>query len=174
MLESFDGKAPKIAESAYVHPFAFIRGDVEIGEHSIIWPGASITADLGALRIGKCATIEDNCLVHVGTKSEIGNYVIIGHGAVVHGKKIGNHVLIGMNATILQHVEIGNECVIAAGSVVTERMKIPDRSFVAGVPAKIKGGLTPNQTSLLGTEFEGDDSYYIEWINKLKASVVIK
>ena len=183
MLESFDGREPKIAESAYVHPSACIRGDVEIGEHSIIWPGASITGDWGAVRIGKCAIIEDNSVIHVATNEdfeqnlrglfEIGDYVTVGHGAVLHGKRIGNHVLIGMNATVLQHVEIGNECVIAAGAVLTERMKIPDRSFVAGVPAEIKGEIRQSQAYWVGQGYEGDDSFYVNYIKKLRESMVL-
>jgi len=184
MLESFDGREPKIAESAYVHPSACIRGDVEIGEHSIIWPGASITGDWGAIRIGRCAIIEDNCVIHVAMNEdieqnlrglfEIGENVTIGHGAVLHGRKIGNRVLIGMNATVLHHVEIGNKCVIAAGAVLTERMDIPDRSFVAGVPAKIKGDLRQSHAYWVGQGYEGGDSFYVEYIKKLRESVVLR
>jgi carbonic anhydrase/acetyltransferase-like protein (isoleucine patch superfamily) len=183
MLESFDGRKPKVAESVFVHPSAWVRGDVEIGDYSIIWPCASITGDWGAIRIGRCAIIEDNCAIHVATNEdwernvrglfEIGDNVTIGHGAVLHGRRIGNRVLIGMNATILQKVEIGDECVIAAGSVLTEGMNVPSRSFVAGVPAKIKGDLRASHSHWIGEGYDTDDTFYMEYIRKLKESVVV-
>jgi carbonic anhydrase/acetyltransferase-like protein (isoleucine patch superfamily) len=183
MLESFDGREPKIAESAYVHLSACIRGDVEIGEHSIIWPGATITGDWGRVRIGRCTIIEDNCAVHVATIEdwkrntrglfEIGDNVTVGHGAVLHGRRIGNRVMVGMNATILQNVDIGDECVIAAGAVLTEGMKVPRRSFVAGVPAKIKSELRESHAYWVGEGYEANDDFYAEYIRKLKASVVL-
>jgi len=139
VIKSFNGKTPRIAPSAFVSEAAYISGDVEIGESSGIWPGAVIRADYVSLRIGSFTDIEDGCVVHAGDPMEIGDNVLIGHGAVVHGRRIGNRVLIGMNATILEEAEIGDDCVIAAGAVVTEGMIIPPGSFVAGVPAKIKG-----------------------------------
>ncbi|MBM3131862.1 MAG: gamma carbonic anhydrase family protein [Chloroflexi bacterium] len=180
MIESFDGKMPRVSELAHVHPLACVRGDVEIGDHCMVWPGAVITADAGTIRIGKCTIIEDNSSLHVGTYEdwlktergvlEIGDYVTIGHGAVVHGRKIGNHALIGMNAVVLQHVEIGESCIIAAGAVVPVGMKIPARSFVAGVPAKVKSELKKEQAYWVGDGFEERNTYYIDYIRKLKDS----
>ncbi len=184
MLESFDGRMPQVAETAFVHPTARVRGDVVIGDYSIIWPGVSITGDWGTITIGKCTTIEDNCVIHVATLENwendvrglltIGDYVTIGHGAIVHGRRIGNRVLVGMNATILQEVEIGDECLIAAGAVVTEGMRIPNRSFVAGVPAEMKGELKSSQAHWVGEGWEGADSYYAEYIEKLRKSVILE
>jgi len=95
MLESFDGRSPQVAETAFIHPSACIRGDIIIGDYSIIWPGVSITGDWGTIVIGRCTTIEDNSVIHVATLDnwendmrcslEIGDYVTVGHGAVVHG-----------------------------------------------------------------------------------------
>ena len=183
MLESFDGREPRVAESAFVHPTACVRGDVEIGDYSIIWPGTTITGDWGAIRIGRCTIIEDNCAIHVATNEdwernvrglfEIGDSVTIGHGAVLHGRRIGNKVMVGMNATILQKVDIGDECVIAAGAVLTEGMNVPSRSFVAGVPAKIKSELRPSHAYWVGEGYEVNDSFYVEYIRKLRESVVL-
>lgn len=180
MIESFDGEMPRVSESAHVHPLACVRGDVEIGDYCMIWPGAVITADAGTIRIGKCTIIEDNCALHVGTYEdwlktergvlEIGDYVTIGHGAVVHGRKIGNHSMIGMNAVVLQNVEIGDSCVIAAGAVVPVGMRVPARSFVAGVPATVKSELKKEQAYWVGEGFEEDNSYYIDYIRRLKES----
>ncbi len=143
MIRSLNGKAPKIAVSAFVSEAAYIVGDVEIGENSSVWPGAVIRGDFGKIKIGKNTAVEDNCVIHSGSPSGVGDTVIgdnvvIGHGAVLNCHRIGNSVLIGMNATILHDVEIGDFCVVAAGCLVKQGMKIPDMSFVAGVPGEIK------------------------------------
>jgi len=181
VLESFDGKTPRISESSFVHPTAHVRGDVEIGEYSIIWPGTTIAGDMGTIKIGRCVIIEDNCVLHAGACEdwernkrsllEIGENVTIGHGAVVHARKIGNRVMIGMNSTVLERVEIGNNCVVAAGALVPEGMKVPDGSMIAGIPAKIKDNLKEDHAVWVRGELEGDDSYYIEYIRKWKESV---
>jgi len=149
MIRSFRGKTPKVAESAFVSEAAYVIGDVETGENSGIWPGAVVRGDFASIRIGGNSQIEDNSVLHAGTPMEIGDNVIIGHGAVMHGKRIGNNTLIGNNATILDEAEIGDYCLIAASCVVTEGMKIPSRSFVAGVPAKVKGGISPQHLKWL-------------------------
>ena len=151
MIRSFDGKTPKIAESVFVSEAAYIIGDVEIADYSSIWPGAVIRGDFARIKIGDYTTVEDNCVIHSGSPSShmadfvIGDMVNIGHGAVLHGHRIGNNVLIGMNATILHDTEIGDSCVIAAGCLIGQGMKIPDNSFVVGVPGKIKGKSSPEQ-----------------------------
>jgi len=139
MIKSFNGMMPQIADSAFVSQTAYIIGDVKIDENSGIWPGAVIRADFDSIKIGRNSHIEDNSVLHSGTSMEIGDNVIIGHSVVMHGKKIGNNTLIGNNATILEDAEIGSFCIIGAGCLVMPGMKIPDKSFVAGVPGEIKG-----------------------------------
>ncbi len=139
MIRSFDGKTPRVAESAWVSEAAYVIGDVEIGDNSGIWPGVVIRADFASIKIGSNTQIEDNSVVHSGVPVEIGDNVIIGHSVVVHGIKIGNNCLIGNNATILDNSEIGSFCIIGAGCLVSQGMKIPDNSFVVGIPAEIKG-----------------------------------
>lgn len=152
MIKAFEGKTPKIAKSALVSEAAHIIGDVEIGENSSVWPGAVIRGDFGKITIGKNTAIEDNCVIHSGSPHSdikdvtIGDDVHLGHGAVTNCRKIGNNVLIGMNATILHEVEIGNFCIIGAGCLVSEGMKIPDNSLVVGVPGKIKGRVSAKQS----------------------------
>lgn len=151
MIRSFNGKTPKIAESAFVSEAAYIVGDVEIGENASVWPGAVIRGDFGSIKIGQNTIIEDTCVIHSGSPSSpmadvtIGDNVQMGHGAVSNGRRIGNNVLIGMNTTILHDAEIGDFCVIGAGTVVSQGMIIPDRSFVVGVPAEIKGRVNRQQ-----------------------------
>ena len=153
MIRSFNGKTPRIATSAFISEAAYIVGDVEIGENCSVWPGAVIRGDSGRITIGKNTAVEDGCIIHSGVPpynvTVIGDNVNMGHGAVVHALRIGNNVLIGMNATVLQRAEIGNFCLIGAGCLVSEGMVIPDNSFVVGVPGKIKGQVTQKQMDWL-------------------------
>lgn len=145
MIRDFNGKSPRIAASAFVSESAYVVGDVEIGEHSNVWPGAVIRGDFGTICIGCNSSVEDNCVIHSGTPSSheghvfIGDRVLIGHGAVLNCRSIGSNVLIGMNATVLHDAEIGSFCIIGAGCLVGQGMNIPDHSFVVGVPGKIVG-----------------------------------
>ena len=139
MIRSFNGKTPKIAESAFVSEAAYVIGDVEIGENSGVWPGAVIRGDFASIKIGGNTTIQDNCVLHADVPMEIGDNVLIGHSAVLHGIKIGSNTLIGNNATILNDTQIGSFCLIGAGCLVSQGMEVPDNSFVVGVPAKIMG-----------------------------------
>ncbi len=145
MIRDFKGKSPKIAASAFVSEAAYVVGDVEIGENSSVWPGAVIRADFGKISIGHNTSIEDNSVIHGATDVTIGNNNVIGHGAVVHCRLVGNYVLIGNNATVLDGAEIGDYCIIGACCLVGQDMKVPDRSFVAGVPGKILGASKPEQ-----------------------------
>jgi carbonic anhydrase/acetyltransferase-like protein (isoleucine patch superfamily) len=173
MIRSLGDKKPKIADSAFVSEAAYIIGEVEIGENSSVWPGAVIRADFGSIRIGNNTAIEDNCVLHSGTPNEpgyrekmtIGDNVHIGHGAVLNCRRIGNRVLIGMNATVLHDSEIGDSCIIAAGCLVREGAKIPEGSFVAGVPGKVMGKATKEQLWWV----EKAPEIYKEMVQKYKA-----
>jgi carbonic anhydrase/acetyltransferase-like protein (isoleucine patch superfamily) len=146
MIRDLDGKKPQIASSAFISEAAYIVGDVTVGEHASIWPGAVIRADSGKkIIIGNNTSIEDNCTVHSGVDMIIGDDTIIGHGVVVHCKKIGSHVMIGSGSIVLDRSEIGDFSFIAAGSLVPPDSTIPDRSFVMGVPARIKGEVSREQ-----------------------------
>jgi carbonic anhydrase/acetyltransferase-like protein (isoleucine patch superfamily) len=148
MIRSLKGKTPVIHPSAFVSEAAYVVGDVELGEGTNIWPYAVIRGDTGRITIGKNVSIQDNCVVHSGhepdTEVNIGDDVMIGHSAVVHARRIGRRVLIGMNATVLPGAEIGDDCIIGAGCVVPV-MKVPEGSFMVGVPGKIKGKAAAEQ-----------------------------
>ena len=111
MIRSFNGKTPKIADSAFISEAAYIVGDVEIGENSSVWPHAVIRGDTGRIIIGKNTAVEDGVIIHIGGPDFdtmiIGDMVNIGHGAVIHCERIGNNVLIDMNATVLQEAKEG-------------------------------------------------------------------
>ena len=126
-------------DEVYIMESAEIVGDVKIGEHSSVWSQAVIRGDGSPIRIGKNTNIQDMCVIHtdLGKPLEIGDNVTIGHGAVVHCRRVGSNCVIGMGAMLLDNVEIGDYSVIAAGTVVTENKKIPPRSLVMGIPGKI-------------------------------------
>jgi len=145
VIRSLNGKTPKIAKSAFVSEAAYVVGNVEIGENSGIWPGAVVRGDFASIKIGANTMVEDNCVVHGGEPMEIGDNVLIGHSVVIHGTRIGDNTLIGNNATILDDARIGSFCVVGAGCVVSQGMEIPDNSFVVGVPAEIKGQISPER-----------------------------
>ncbi|MDO8472459.1 MAG: gamma carbonic anhydrase family protein [Dehalococcoidia bacterium] len=165
MIKSFRGVAPKIADSSFVSQMASVIGDVEIGENSGVWPGAVIRADIAPIKIGAFTQIEDCAVIHGGTPMSIGDNVFIGHSAVVHCIKIGHNVLVGNNATVLEQVEIGDFCVIAAGALVTPGTKIPDHSFVAGVPGTIRGRPTAKMLDYI----EGGMTDYVRLAAEAKA-----
>ncbi len=155
MIRIFGGKAPRIGEPAFISEAAYVVGNVEIGGHSSVWPGAVIRGDYAPVTIGKYVHLEDNCVVHCGTPLVMGDYIIVGHGAVVHCGKIGNNVLIGSGATVLDRAVIGDSCIIGAGCLVTPDTIIPPRSFVVGTPATIRGEVTDEQIHRLKEDIEG-------------------
>jgi carbonic anhydrase/acetyltransferase-like protein (isoleucine patch superfamily) len=183
MIETYDGHTPIVPENCFVHKLASLRGKVELGDLCIVLPGAAVTGDTGRIRIGHQTLIEESCVIHAGTFEQwrlgveavldIGSNVVLGHGAVIHARSIGSHTLIGMNATVLEGVEIGSECVIAAGAVVTENMIIPERSFVAGVPAKIRGAVSDKHMDRTHVLAEVSRQYFIDTIRKLKESTPV-
>jgi len=164
VIRSFNGKSPKIAESAFVSEAAYVIGDVEIGEDSGVWPGAVIRGDFAKIKIGRNTMIEDNSVLHTGTPMEIGDNVIIGHSVVVHGRKIGSNNLIGNNATILDESQIGDFCIIGAGCLISPGMKVPDNSLVLGVPGKIQGKISQAQRQRL----HGGSQTYLKLLKKYK------
>ena len=135
----FEGKKPRIHPTCYVAPSATIVGDVIIEEDSNVWPNAVIRADLNRVHIGKSASIQDCCVIHVDTDHPVifGDGILMGHGAIAHGCQVGNNVLIGIKAVILDGVKIGDWVIIAAGSLLTEGTEIPSRSLVMGSPARV-------------------------------------
>lgn len=139
MIIPLKNKKPKIGKDVYIAESAQVIGEVTIGEHSSIWPNAVLRADIEPIRVGKCSSIQDGVLIHVNWDLPVvvGNYVTVGHGAIIHGCKIENNCLIGMGAIILDGAEIGKNCLIGAGSLVPEGRKIPEGSLVLGVPGRV-------------------------------------
>ena len=142
MIRSFKGKTPQIHPSAYVSEVAYVIGDVEIGEGSSIWPGSVVRADLGKITIGKYTCVQDNSVVHGDADVEIGDYVVIAHRVVCHGRVIGDRTLIGNGATVNDGVELGEDCLVASGAVIPDEQKFPAESLIVGIPGKSRGKVT--------------------------------
>ena len=139
MFYEFKGFQPVVHESAFVHPQAAVTGNVIIGRDVYIGPGAAIRGDWGGILIEEGCNVQENCTIHMfpGITVRLMEGAHIGHGAIIHGAIIGKNVLIGMNAVILDEVEIGAESIIGALCLIKAGEKIPPRSLVVGNPGKI-------------------------------------
>ena len=126
-------------ESSFVHPQACVTGNVVIGKNVYIGPGAALRGDWGGIVIEDGCNVQESCVIHMfpGVTVLLKDSAHIGHGAIIHGATIGRNCLIGMNAVIMDNVELGEECIVGALSFVKAEQKIPARSLVAGNPAKI-------------------------------------
>jgi carbonic anhydrase/acetyltransferase-like protein (isoleucine patch superfamily) len=138
MIHSIKGKAPSIADSAFIAWNAEVAGDVSVGEDSSVWFGATARGDMAPIRVGKRTSIQDGAVLHVniGMPCEIGDECTVGHGAILHGCSVGNLCLIGMGAVILNGARIADECIVGASALVTEGKSFPPRSLILGSPAK--------------------------------------
>ena len=146
-------KIPQVAGSAWVAPNATLAGSVTIGEGASVWYGAVLRADNEPITIGARSNVQDNCVFHVdkGKPVLLGEGVSVGHGAVIHGATVEDHVLVGMGAIIMNGAVIGTESLIAAGALVSEGAVIPPRSLVAGVPGKVRRELSDDEVATLHT-----------------------
>ncbi len=139
MIYEFNGFKPVVHESAFVHPQATVTGNVFIGKNVYIGPGAAIRGDWGKIVIEDGCNVQENCTIHMFPGFEVrlkeGSHV--GHGAIVHGASLGKNCLIGMNAVLMDEVEIGDECIVGALTFVPAKTKIPNRKVVVGNPAKV-------------------------------------
>jgi carbonic anhydrase/acetyltransferase-like protein (isoleucine patch superfamily) len=117
-----------------------VIGDVEIGDFSSVWFNAVIRGDRNSIKVGNRTNIQDNVVIHVDSINgvQVEDYVSVGHGAVLHGCKIGNNVLIGMNSTVLNGAEIGKNSIVGANALISEGKKFPENSLIIGVPGKIR------------------------------------
>ena len=142
LIASILGHTPHIPATAFVAPTATVVGDVVLGEESSVWYGAVLRGDVGAIRVGRRSNIQDQSILHLtrgGTPVEVGEEVTVGHRVIVHGARVEDRCLVGMGSVLLDGCVIGEESLVGAGSVVLEGTRVPPRSFIAGVPAKIKG-----------------------------------
>jgi len=136
---AFDGFIPVVHESAFVHPQASVTGNVIIGKDVYIGPGAAIRGDWGGIVIEDGCNVQENCTIHMfpGVTVVLERGAHIGHGAIVHGARIGANVLVGMNAVVMDNATIGSGSIVGALCFVPAEMQVPPRSVVVGNPAKI-------------------------------------
>jgi carbonic anhydrase/acetyltransferase-like protein (isoleucine patch superfamily) len=139
-----------VAVGVFVDVSAQVIGDVEIGAESSVWMNAVVRGDVHRIRIGARTNLQDGVIVHVMNETHpttIGDDVTIGHGAIVHGCTLGNRILVGMGAILLNGVEVGDDSIVAAGTLLTEGTRIPPRSLVMGSPGRVKRPLTDAETA---------------------------
>jgi carbonic anhydrase/acetyltransferase-like protein (isoleucine patch superfamily) len=143
VIRSFEAHRPRIHPRAFVHDSAEVIGRVVLAARVSVWPMAVLRGDVDAIVVGAGANIQDLSMVHCdyGRPTRIGCGVTIGHGAVIHGSRIADGCLIGMGATVLE-CSIGRQCLVGAGALVPKGVRIPARSLVLGLPAKVVRPLT--------------------------------
>ena len=139
MIYEFKGFIPVIHESSFIHPQAAVTGNVIIGKDVYVGPGAAIRGDWGGIVIEDGCNIQENCTIHMfpGKHIRLKAGAHIGHGAIIHGANIGRNCLVGMNAVIMDDVDLGNECIVGALTFIKAGMQIPNRKMVVGNPAVI-------------------------------------
>lgn len=144
---TWEGPSWEKAPSAYISPSASLSGDIRLGEAASVWHHATLRADDGPIRIGRGSNIQDNAVLHMDPGGEVGlgEYVTVGHGAILHGCAVGDNTLIGMGAIVMNHARIGRNCIIGAGALVTQGMEVPDNSLVIGSPGRIKRAVTEEE-----------------------------
>ncbi len=153
MIYQYLDKTPEFAApfNGWVADSAQVIGDVYLGHQANIWFGAVIRGDNDRIHIGDYSNVQENSVIHTdaGIKVTIGNYVTIGHLAMLHGCEVDDNSLIGIGAVVLNNVKIGKNCLIGAKALITEGQVIPDNSLVMGAPAKVVKTLTDEQAAML-------------------------
>ena len=144
-MKTYKGNAfrehkPNFHENSYLAEGAYVIGDVTVGEYSSIWYNCSLRGDDSSITIGRYTNIQDNTVIHVDDDYpvQIGDYVTVGHGAVIHGCTVEDHCLIGIKAVLMDGVVVGRGSIVAAGCVVSFGTIIPPFSLVAGIPGRVK------------------------------------
>jgi carbonic anhydrase/acetyltransferase-like protein (isoleucine patch superfamily) len=143
-LEKFLRRQPKLGKNVFIAKTATVIGDVTLGAHSSVWYGAVLRGDINRIIVGHHSNVQDNAVLHLADDFPcvLGNWVTVGHSAVVHACQIGDECLVGMGAVILDGAVIGKQSIIGAKALVTQGTKIPPGSMVLGAPAKVVRQLT--------------------------------
>jgi len=171
LIKSVKGVSPKWGKDCWIADNATIVGDVIIGDQCTIWFNAVVRGDVHYIHIGNKVNIQDQVVIHCTYQTspvEIGNNVSIGHSAIIHGCKIGNNVLIGMGAIIMDDVIIEDNCIIAAGAIVTKNTFIPSHSIFAGIPAKKIKNLSEEQLQKEVLDIAEHYPMYASWYNEIE------
>ena len=153
-----NGVRPVVHPTAYVHPTAVLVGDVIVGPRCYVAPLASLRGDFGRLILEEGANVQDTCVMHgfPGGDTVVEQDGHIGHGAVLHGCRIGRNALVGMNAVVMDEAEVGAYSIVAACAFVRAGLKLPEKSLIAGLPAKVMRPLTEDE---IRWKCEGTETY---------------
>jgi carbonic anhydrase/acetyltransferase-like protein (isoleucine patch superfamily) len=151
MIIPYNNKKPSIDDTVFVAPGAHLIGDVTIGKDSTIWFNSVLRGDEDSITIGEKCSIQDNSTIHLfeGCPVVIEDEVTVGHNVILHGCKIGKRSIIGMGSTILDNVEIGEECIVGANTLISSGKIIPPRSLVIGSPGKVVRRLNDKDLELI-------------------------
>ena len=162
-----DGIRPVVDPTAFVHPSAVLIGDVIVGARCYVGPGASLRGDFGRIVMRAGSNVQDTCVMHgfPGTDTVIEEDGHVGHGAVVHGARVGRNALIGMNAVLMDNAVIGESAIVAACAFVKAGMEIPPRMLAAGVPAKV---VRPLEEKEMAWKVDGTRTYQDLAVRSLK------
>jgi carbonic anhydrase/acetyltransferase-like protein (isoleucine patch superfamily) len=146
-LDRFLRRKPRLGRGVFIARTATVIGDVKLGDHSSVWYGAVLRGDINRIVVGHHSNVQDNAVLHLADDYPcvLGNWVTVGHSAVVHACRVGDECLIGMGAVILDGAVIGKQSIIGAKALVTQGVKIPPGSLVLGAPAKVVRALTPKE-----------------------------
>ncbi|MFW5782524.1 MAG: gamma carbonic anhydrase family protein [Candidatus Muiribacteriaceae bacterium] len=147
MLRELKGIFPDIEEDVYIDKQSTLIGNVKIKSGSSVWPGASLRGDMNSIEVGKGSNIQDNASLHTRLDNTvvIGDYVTVGHNAVIHGAHVSDNCLIGMGAVILDGAVVGRNSIVGAGALVPPGRDIPEDSLVVGMPAKVVRTLSEDE-----------------------------
>ncbi len=142
-LYAFEERRPVVAGDAYVHPTAVLIGGVTVGRKCFIGAGAVLRADFADIVVGDGSNVQENCVLHVtpGAGTNVGEDVVVGHGALLHDVTIRRGAVVGMGSILLQGVVVEEKAMVAAGAVVSTGFRVPAGCLVQGIPAKVRGTL---------------------------------
>ena len=166
-LDRFLRQKPKLDKGVFIANTATVIGDVTLGAHSSVWFGAVLRGDINKIVVGHHSNIQDNAVLHLADDFPclVGNWVTVGHGAMVHACKVGDEVLVGMGAVILDGAVVGQQSLIGAKALVTQGTKIPPGSLVLGAPAKVVRQLTKAERAGLkwwAEKYVGNTAYCLK------------
>lgn len=168
---AYHGILPRIAEDVFVAPGAWVIGDVVIGNRSGVWFNSVVRGDVNFIRIGSYTCVQDNCTLHVTRWKyplHIGDRVVIGHKAMVHGCTIEDDCMIGIGAIVLDGARVGEGCIIAAGALVPPGFEAPPGSVLMGTPAKVKRSVTEADREKMRQSWSGYAELAAEYREVLK------
>jgi carbonic anhydrase/acetyltransferase-like protein (isoleucine patch superfamily) len=167
-LRAFKGMMPRIHPTCFIEASAQVIGDVDIGEQSSIWFNTVVRGDVNRIRIGRRTNVQDLCMIHVfhdKYPTTIGDEVTVGHHVVLHGCTVGSRVLVGMGAVLMDGVEVEDDCIIAAGALLTPGTRVPSGMLAVGSPARAKRPLTQDERAWLAQSAANYVGYAATYMN---------